>query len=470
MYKTEKLKALVNERLKAAAEEIFSLFEKTIQDYQEEVFRSKQEIDSRRRLVGCKAPLQLSVQEDDASPEQNAQQPAQIKEEHEELWTNQAGEMLQEDDTKDSLFNVIYMERSDEYGRWYSHSNQNIESVEGDPLPSTSARQKAEPDPEYYAAPELTSDYQMINDVDSDDCRGSGGHHSGTKRNEQQRAAPLQRSIQEEEAASEQEHCDSKIGLGEDDQEAQLVNEHDKLWTNQSGEKLQEDDTKDSLFNIPYMRRHDEEARSCSYSNQISENIGDPLPSSSTEHKAEPEQCCGDPELTGDYQMGENVDQRGSEGQQSGTAKNKQQPGKTVARLYACSFCNKTFRTKFILANHVTIHTEAKLYSCRICGKRFLYRTHLQLHMNCHSGQRPYTCNICGKGFTHPGSISTHKRTHTGEKPYSCADCGKHFRQKADLIKHTLIHTGEKPFRCNVCNREFNRLSNCRRHMRTHLV
>ncbi|XP_034043272.1 uncharacterized protein LOC117525503 isoform X4 [Thalassophryne amazonica] len=138
MYKTEKLKALVNERLKAAAEEIFSLFEKTIQDYQEEVFRSKQEIDSRRRLVGCKAPLQLSVQEeeappekehcenkidlcevdqelahikeeheelwtnqsaplqlsvqeDDASPEQNAQQPAQIKEEHEELWTNQAG-------------------------------------------------------------------------------------------------------------------------------------------------------------------------------------------------------------------------------------------------------------------------------------------------------------------------------------------------------------------------------------------
>ena len=49
MFKTEKLKALVNERLKAAAEEIFSIFETTIKDYEEIVFRSKQEVDQQQQ-------------------------------------------------------------------------------------------------------------------------------------------------------------------------------------------------------------------------------------------------------------------------------------------------------------------------------------------------------------------------------------------------------------------------------------
>lgn len=45
----DQLKALVNERLKAAAEEIFRIFETTIQDYEEIVVRSKQEADQQRR-------------------------------------------------------------------------------------------------------------------------------------------------------------------------------------------------------------------------------------------------------------------------------------------------------------------------------------------------------------------------------------------------------------------------------------
>lgn len=53
MFKTEKLRALVNERLKAAAEEIFSLFEQTVRDYEEEVIRSKQELDQQQRRSVC---------------------------------------------------------------------------------------------------------------------------------------------------------------------------------------------------------------------------------------------------------------------------------------------------------------------------------------------------------------------------------------------------------------------------------
>ncbi|XP_056252188.1 uncharacterized protein LOC130181794 isoform X2 [Seriola aureovittata] len=44
MSGTQLLRVLVNERLAAAAEEIFGLFEKTIAEYQDEVVRSKREI------------------------------------------------------------------------------------------------------------------------------------------------------------------------------------------------------------------------------------------------------------------------------------------------------------------------------------------------------------------------------------------------------------------------------------------
>lgn len=54
MFKTDKLKALVSERLTAAAEEVFSIFEQTIKEYEEAVFRSKQQIDHQRSLAGWK--------------------------------------------------------------------------------------------------------------------------------------------------------------------------------------------------------------------------------------------------------------------------------------------------------------------------------------------------------------------------------------------------------------------------------
>lgn len=52
MFKTDKLKALVGERLTAAAEEIFSIFEQTIKEYEEAVFRSQQEVEQQRRQPG----------------------------------------------------------------------------------------------------------------------------------------------------------------------------------------------------------------------------------------------------------------------------------------------------------------------------------------------------------------------------------------------------------------------------------
>lgn len=56
------LRLLINQRLTAAAEEIFGVFGRTIAEYEEEISRSKLEIDRQRRLLDLSMKPQISVQ------------------------------------------------------------------------------------------------------------------------------------------------------------------------------------------------------------------------------------------------------------------------------------------------------------------------------------------------------------------------------------------------------------------------
>lgn len=51
MSETQLLRVLVNERLAAAADEIFGLVEKTIEEYQDEIVNSKREITQLRQQL-----------------------------------------------------------------------------------------------------------------------------------------------------------------------------------------------------------------------------------------------------------------------------------------------------------------------------------------------------------------------------------------------------------------------------------
>lgn len=62
MSKIEMLRLLINQRLTAAAEEIFGVFGRTIAEYEEEISRSKLEIDRQRRLLDLSTTPQISVQ------------------------------------------------------------------------------------------------------------------------------------------------------------------------------------------------------------------------------------------------------------------------------------------------------------------------------------------------------------------------------------------------------------------------
>ncbi|KAM9839125.1 uncharacterized protein ACBR49_017793 [Aulostomus maculatus] len=112
------LRALLTERLTAAAEQIVALLEETVAEYEDRVERSEREICRQRRLLDAvlkpkvrihqavsPADVQeLLVSEEEVPPEQQEwssrveqeqPEPPHIKEEQEELWTSQEGEQLQ---------------------------------------------------------------------------------------------------------------------------------------------------------------------------------------------------------------------------------------------------------------------------------------------------------------------------------------------------------------------------------------
>ncbi|XP_069489854.1 zinc finger protein 282-like isoform X2 [Ambystoma mexicanum] len=83
---------------------------------------------------------------------------------------------------------------------------------------------------------------------------------------------------------------------------------------------------------------------------------------------------------------------------------------------------------------------------------------------------RPYACSICEKYFKTRTELTRHQRTHSGERPHHCPVCGNSFGLRHHLIRHQRTHTGERPYQCIICKKRFSFKENLNRHQRTHLV
>ncbi|XP_029566051.1 uncharacterized protein LOC115159991 isoform X2 [Salmo trutta] len=153
MSKIQLLRGFLNQRLTAAAEEIFEVVEQTIAEYQEEFVRTKEENVRLQKLLDIiikpeiklhRTDLQqLPVSEDEVPPEQQHCEKEwspnlgqEVKEEQEELRTNQGEEQLQGLE-EDFIFSSAFVKSDNDQDPSQSSDLHQTQSVENRQRPSS---------------------------------------------------------------------------------------------------------------------------------------------------------------------------------------------------------------------------------------------------------------------------------------------------------------------------------------------
>ncbi|XP_034432176.1 gastrula zinc finger protein XlCGF57.1-like isoform X3 [Hippoglossus hippoglossus] len=353
------LRALLTERLTAAAEEIDAGIEETVAVYEDRMERSEREICRQRRLldavmkpelrlhrVVCPADIQqLMVNKEEVPPEQQQwsllvdqedPEPLHIKEEQEEPWTNQEGEQLQQLEQADIKFTL------------------------------TAVTVKSEEDEE---KPQLAQLHRNQTEENRADC-------------------------------GEQEPARNTLQQGTEDKT--VDSEDDRIQTREPQSGLNTKNNKQPLSDIRC--KTDKNAFSCSECDKRFSRK-DTLTIHMRIHTGEKPFSCSE--------CGKRFRLKGHL-----TIHMRSHTGE---KPFSCSECGQRFSRKWSLTKHMRIHTGEKPFSCSECGKRFRLKCSLTEHMRIHTGEKPFSCAECGKRFIHKGNLTVHMRIHTGEKAFSCS-------------------------------------------------
>ncbi|XP_059190891.1 gastrula zinc finger protein XlCGF57.1-like [Centropristis striata] len=436
MSKVEMLRVFVNQRLTAAADEIFEVFERTIAEYEEELELCSKE-KNRKLLVykpegrshGSEAPSKQ--QELSSSLDQEDPETQHIKEEQEEVWSSQEREHLggglEEADIK-FLLTSIPMKSEEEKAQssqlHESQTEENRETTEADMEDCGGSQPARNSDPDSSLQPAIhynTAHFSEAETDDSDDWEGIKEAQSCLN--------PLENNL----PVTDVECYTGKTSVSSSE------------CARSFGQKRFNCSLCNASFRnhskfVIHMRIHTgEKPFSCSCcSKRFAQN------STLTRHMAV----------------------------------------HTGKRPYSCSVCSKTFAEPCTLRRHLPVHSGEKPFSCSVCNKRFAadrsLKQHLTLHtrqpdrqtlkrpLTVHTGEKPFSCSVCSKRFTQKGHLKQHLTVHTGEKPFSCSVCSKSFAKHSNLKRHLTSHTGKKPFSCSVCYKRFADQSVLKRHSALH--
>lgn len=146
---------------------------------------------------------------------------------------------------------------------------------------------------------------------------------------------------------------------------------------------------------------------------------------------------------------------------------------------YKCWTCGEGFRDKYSKLKHTEKH-KGKL-KCYDCGKRYSHKSAFQAHV-CHGGEsrghKAFKCGLCEKTFKNKDCLQNHMPTHSEVPQFSCELCDKQYTHRSALHRHKRIHTLNDETshrltdpditRCIVCQKVFGDVNSLKLHQRTH--
>ncbi|XP_061526059.1 zinc finger protein 37 homolog isoform X2 [Phycodurus eques] len=445
MCKVEMLRALLNQRLNAAVDEIFVVFERTIAEYEEELCRTKEENARQLQLLDAfnragasctkdvSEELPPNQQEWSSRVEQEEPKPPHLKEE--EMWKSQEGKQRQ---GLDLPMICVIVKSEDDEDKGQSNENRG-------------------------AGPRTSSSSQhMTAKGDGDHCRGSQADSL---------LAPLSDSDDKaSHSADTDEEYSQATQATEDLSGIRSADVHDDHLPPEQQEWRSEVEPEEP--EPPHMKAEEEMSEPPHVKEEGEHLLGLELPGSAVPVKSEdgegsqihsgqseanrvagPTSCNSTQHMSEDTQhMSEDV--------------NVHTSSSHYPETFACSVFEGFFQNEYLMAEN----TRNNAFPCSVCGKRFSHKKNLTPDMRTHTGEKPFSCSFCGQSFSLKATLTTHMRRHTGEKPFACSVCGRRFSARGNWVTHRRTHTGEKPFSCSVCNKDFSARSAFASHMKRHTV
>ncbi|EAT34180.1 AAEL013553-PA [Aedes aegypti] len=119
--------------------------------------------------------------------------------------------------------------------------------------------------------------------------------------------------------------------------------------------------------------------------------------------------------------------------------------------------CEKKLARKWALIDHILVHKNPDLYRCERCDKTFKGKRYLNDHIeNVHGSaeEKPFKCEQCNRFFAKETLLRTHIANH---KKILCKQCNQEFANSQELKEHLkVVHKNEHTIRvCDRCGKAF---------------